>query len=135
MIADKDWKKKLGLLDDLAMGYEVAVIPMYEKDYLAEFYDFYRIRNRSGKLVPSELGFEGSLREVSGEYRWEEIAVRAKAYFGLPVRIMGFEDGAPSDLREALGGRRGLSPFFFVFDMMFCEYEGFTLCYMSGTNN
>ena len=135
MIADKDWKDKLRLLDDLAMVYEVAVIPLYEKDYLTEFYDFYRIRNRSWKLVPSELGFEDSLREVSGEYRWEEIAEKAKAYFGLPVRIMGFEDGAPSDLREALGGRRGLSPFFFVFDMMFCEYEGFTLCYMSGTNN
>ncbi len=135
MIADKDWKEKLGLLDDLSMGYEVAVIPLYEEDYLAEFYDFYRIRNRDGRLVPSELGFEDSLREVSGEYRWEEIAEKAKAYFGLPMRIMGFEDGAPSDLREALGGRRGLSPFFFVFDMMFCEYEGFTLCYMSGTNN
>ena len=135
MIADKDWKDKLRLLDDLAMVYEVAVIPLYEKDYLTEFYDFYRIRNRSGKLVPSELGFEDSLREVSGEYRWEEIAEMAKELYGLPKRIMGFENGAPSDLREALGGRRGLSPFFFVFDMMFCEYEGFTLCYMSGTNN
>ena len=135
MIADKDWKDKLRLLDDLAMVYEVAVIPLYEKDYLTEFYDFYRIRNRSWKLVPSELGFEDSLREVSGEYRWEEIAEMAKELYGLPKRIMGLEDGAPSDLREALGGRRGLSPFFFVFDMMFCEYEGFTLCYMSGTNN
>ena len=135
MIADKDWKDKLRLLDDLAMVYEVAVIPLYEQDYLTEFYDFYRIRNRSWKLVPSELGFEDSLREVSGEYRWEEIAEMAKELYGLPKRIMGLEDGAPSDLREALGGRRGLSPFFFVFDMMFCEYDGFTLCFISGTNN
>ena len=44
-------------------------------------------------------------------------------------------DGATADLCEALGGRRGLSPFFFVFDMMFCEYPECTLCFMSGTNN
>ena len=46
MFADKDWKAKLKLLKDLAMRYEVAVKPLYEKDYLKEFYDFYEIRNR-----------------------------------------------------------------------------------------
>ena len=29
MIADKDWKAKLKLLDDLSMRYEVAVKPLY----------------------------------------------------------------------------------------------------------
>lgn len=133
MIADREWNEKLGVLDDLAMGYEVAVIPFYEKDYLPEFYDWYRIKDRKAKLVPSEDGFEETLRDVSGEYRWEAIAEKAKDFFGLPCRVMLFDDDAR--LRDELGGPRGLSPFFFVFGMMFCEYEGFTLCYMSGSNN
>ena len=86
------------------------------------------------RLVPADCDFDEALRNVSGEYRWEAIAEAAKRLFGLPDRIMVF-DGATADLREALGGRRGLSPFFFVFDMMFCEYPECTLCFMSGTNN
>ena len=38
-------------------------------------------------------------------------------------------------LREELEGPDGLSPFFFVFDLMFCEYGEYTLCFISGSNN
>ena len=133
MIPDNLWYEKLQQLDDLAMGYEVAVIPLFEEDYLNEFYDFYKIRTRKSKLIPSEEGFEASLKTVSGEYRWESIAEMAKNLYGLPTRVMFLEDNPK--LRDELGGRRGLSPFFFVFDMMFCEYGDFTLCFMSGSNN
>ena len=133
MIIDESWKEKLDQLDDLAMTYEVAVIPFYEEDYLKEFYDFYELKNRKPKLIPSEEDFDESLRAVSGEYRWEEIAEKTKSFFGLPSRVMMFDDEA--EIREDLGGPWGLSTFFFVFGMMFCEFEGFTLCYMSGSNN
>ena len=39
MVADKEWKAKLKLLNDLAMQNEVGIKPLYEKDYLKEFYD------------------------------------------------------------------------------------------------
>lgn len=126
---------KVNQLNETAMAYETAVTPFFEEDYLKEFYDFYEIRNRELLLIPSEEDFDGSLRNVSGGYRWEAIAAKTKSLFGLPFRIRVFDDEECEDLREELGGCEGLSPFFFVFDMMFCEYEGFTLCFMSGTNN
>ena len=125
--------EKVDMIYDLAMGYEVAVIPLFEEDYLEEFLNFYEIRNRNVKLIPKEDSIEEALRNVSGEYRWEAIAEKAKSLFGLPNRILAFEDDA--ELREELEGPDGLAPFFFVFGMMFCEYEGYTLCYMSGSNN
>ena len=127
---------KVQELHELAMKYEVAVVPFFEKDYLKEFCDFYRIRNREAKLIPSEENFDGSLRDLSGEYRWEEIAKKAMDLFGLPERIMVFDMNDSFDrLRDELGGRRGLSGFFFVFDVMFCEYDGYTLCFICGSNN
>ena len=133
MVADKDWKAKLKLLNNLAMRYEVAVKPLYEKDYLKEFYEFYEIRNRKAKLVPAEEGFEETLKKVSGEYRWEAIAEKTKCLFGLPLRVTVFDNDAK--LRGELEGPGGLSPFFFVFDLMFCEYGEYTLCFISGSNN
>ena len=122
-------------LDELAMLYEVSVMPLFEKDYLKEFYDFYRIRNRKAKLIPSEEDLDGSLRDLSGEYRWKEIAEKTKSLFGLPERIMVFSIDDLEHLKDELGGRRGCSGFFFVFDVMFCEYDGYTLCFICGTNN
>ena len=135
MIGDDNWFETLRPLEELAMGYEVAVFPLFAQDYLQEFYDWFRIRDRDrrAKLIPSEEGFEASLKAVSGEYRWEAIAEMAKRLYGLPSRVMVFDDDRR--LRDALGGPRGLSSFFFVFDMMFCEYGDFTLCFLSGTNN
>ena len=133
MIADKDWKANLKLLNDLAMQYEVGVKLLYEKNYLKEFYDFYEIRNRKAKLVPAEEGFEETLKNVSGEYRWEAIAEKTKSLFGLPLRVTVFDD--ITKLRDEMEGPEGLAPFFFVFDMMFCEYGEYTLCFISGSNN
>ena len=133
MIADKDWKAKLKLLDDLAMRYEVAVKPLYEEDYLKEFYDFYEIKNRKAKLVTVEEGFEETLKNVSGEDSCEAVAEKTKSLFGLPVRVTVFDNNVK--LREELEGPDGLSPFFFVFDLMFCEYGQYTLCFISGSNN
>ena len=133
MIADKDWKANLKLLNDFTMQYEVGVKLLYEKNYLKEFYDFYEIRNRKAKLVPAEEGFEETLKNVSGEYRWEAIAEKTKSLFGLPLRVTVFDDD--TKLKEELEGPDGLAPFFFVFDMMFCEYVEFTLCFISGSNN
>ena len=133
MIDKKSVFEKVKMIRDLAMEYEVAVIPLFEEDYRKEFYDFYRIKNRNPKLILSEESFDEALRSVSGEYRWESIAEKAKSLFGLPARVTVFDDD--EELREELGGLRGLSPFFFVFDMMFCEYGDYTLCFMSGSNN
>ena len=133
MIADKHWNAKLKLLDDLAMRYEVAVKPLYEEDYLKEFYDFYEIRNRKAKLVPAEEGFEETLKNVSGEYRWEAIAEKTTSLCGSPLRVTVFDDD--TKLKKELEGPDGLGPFFFVFDMMFCEYGEYTLCFISGSNN
>ena len=133
MVADKEWKAKLKLLNDLAMQNEVGIKPLYEKDYLKEFYDFYEIKNRKAKLVPAEEGFEETLKNVSGEYRWEAIAEKTKSLFGLPLRVTVFDDDIK--LKEELEGPDGLGPFFFVFDMMFCEYGEYTLCFISGSNN
>ena len=134
--ADKDQLfNKAEELDKLAMLYEVSVSPFFEKDYLTEFYDFYRIRNRKAKLIPSEKDLDGSLRDLSGEYRWKEIAEKTKSLFGLPERIMVFSIDDLEHLKDELGGRRGCSGFFFVFDVMFCEYDGYTLCFICGTNN
>lgn len=133
MIAGKDWKAKLKLLDELAMRYEVAVKPLYKEDYLKEFYDFYEIKNRNAKLVPAEEGFEETLKNVSGEDSCEAVAEKTKSLFGLPVRVTVFDNNVK--LREELEGPDGLSPFFFVFDLMFCEYGEYTLCFISGSNN
>ena len=133
MVGDKDWLEQLYALDDLAMGYEVAVIHLLEDDYLSEFYDLFEVRGREARLVPSDEGFEQTLRAVCGERRWEVIAQRTEGLYGLPSRVMVFDDVA--GLKDELEGPDGLAPFFFVFDLMFCEYEGFALCFMSGTNN
>ena len=133
MISKDELFEKVDMIYDLAMEYEVAVIPLFEENYLEEFLSFYEIKTRDLKLIPEEESFDEALRSVSGEYRWEAIAEKAKSLFGLPKRIMVFEDDAK--LKDEMEGPDGLAPFFFVFGMMFCEYEDYTLCYMSGTNN
>ena len=133
MIDKNEILEKVNILDDLAMKYEVAVIPLFEEDYLKEFLDFYEIKNLDLKLVPSEDDLDEALKNLSGEYRWEEIAEKTKSLFGVPDRIMVLEDDR--SLKEELEGPDGLAPFFFVFDLMFCEYEEYTMCFLCGTNN
>lgn len=133
MIGDNAWYNEFDRLDDLAMGYEVAAIPLFESDYLREFYDLYEIVNRKARLTCAEESFEQVLLDVSGAGRWEAVAQKTRELYGPPKRVMVFDDVV--QLREELEGPSGLAPFFFVFDLMFCEYDGFALCFMSGTNN
>ena len=133
MHPDSGWYEKMRSLNEFAMEYETAAVSFFEKDYLKEFYDFYEIRNRKAGLIPSPCGFEESLKELSGEDCWKPIAEKTESLFGIPERVRIFDNDR--ELREELEGPDGLSPFFFVFDLMFCEYENYTLCFISGSNN
>ena len=133
MLNDKTITDKVGILDELAMAFEVSVIAFPAEDYMREFCDFYEIKNRDLKLIPSPNPFREALRELAGDDVWRPIAEQAESLFGAPKCVKVFEDDKA--LRDELEGPDGLAPFFFVFDLMFCEYEGFTLCYISGTNN
>ena len=133
MTLDRNLSDRLSVLNELAMVYETGVNLFSEKDYLNEFYDFYEIRNRKEKLIPSPCGFEETLKDVSGDDCWKPIADKTKSLFGIPRRVMVFEN--VRNLQEELGGLDGLSPFYSVFDLMFCEFGDYTLCFISGSNN
>lgn len=120
-------------LGDLAMEYEVAVIPFSSGDYLEEFYRFYKVFNRDHKLVPASDSYYEELKELKTYDGWREIIGQTKTFFGIPNCIKVFEDAAA--LTEELEGPLGLAPLFFVDDLLFCEYDDLTLCFISGTNN
>ena len=133
MPRDLETERKAQLLNNLAMVYETAVILLPAEGYLEEFLEVFEIKNRDLKLIPAPDGFAESLREVSGDDVWRPIAEKTERLFGLPKRVTVFEDSRT--LREELEGTDGLGPFFFIFDLMFCEYEDFCLCFISGSNN
>jgi hypothetical protein len=133
MKVDQNLSDRISDLNKLAMVYETGVSLFSGKDYLTEFYNFYEIINRKEKLLPSPCGFEETLKDVSGDDCWKIIADQTKSLFGSPRRVMVFED--VRNLQDELGGPDGLSPFYSVFDLMFCEYEHYTLCFISGSNN
>ncbi len=135
MEAEQAVKEKVRQLGRLTMKYETSVNLFPAENYLDAFYDYYEIRGRSHRLVPSPDSFRDALREVSGYDVWEPIAEETESLFGTSSRVMIFDDDALSALKEELNGPDGLAPFFFVFDLMFCEYEEFTLCFLSGSNN
>ncbi len=112
MNREQHWDERFDLLDDFSMGYETSVVPMFSDNYLQEFYDFYRVRNRQPKLIPSEEDFWETLKEVSGDDCWKLIAEKTELLFGGPARVTVFDDD--TELREEMGGRRGFAPFFFV---------------------
>jgi hypothetical protein len=133
MHTDPSVEKRAAQLDRLAMRYETSVLALPSNDYLGAFYDFFEIKSREQACVPVREGFHGALREVSGSDVWQPIAEETERLFGLPVRVTALAD--LDSLRDEMDGPEGLGPFFFLFDLMFCEYEGFTLCFLSGTNN
>ena len=133
MAAARRWDERFDRLNQLALVYEVSVTPFFEADYLAEFYDFYRVKDRHPRLIPAEGDFRQSLKDLCGERGWEAIAAETEGLFGPPKRVMVFDDA--EKLRQSLGGPRGCVGWFFVFDLMFCEFGDFTLCYICGTNN
>ena len=128
-----DLSSKIQLLNTLSMQYETAVIDFPADGYPNAFFDYFEIKDRDLKLIPSELGFHETLKEVSGYDVWQLIADLTEEFFGEPKRVTVFEDD--KSLRDELEGPEGLAPFFFIFDLMFCEYDDFTLCFISGSNN
>lgn len=133
-IDNKDLINKADELDGLAMVYETAVIDFSPDNYLQEFYDLYRIRNRNHKLIPSPDGFEEEMATCCGANRSGPILEKTVELFGVPKRVMIFEDEKRIVDQLEMGGR-GFGPFFFIFYVMFCEYEEITLCFISGSNN
>ena len=130
----KRWDNRWSELDTFAMAEEIAAVPFTETDYLNAFYDFYEIcRSRDQKLVLYEGGLYEGLADLAGPESGSKVAAEAERLFGLPLRVLFFEDF--SKIQDELEGPEGLAPFFFVFDIMFCEYEDFTLCFICGTNN
>ena len=133
MIIDQEMLYKVQMLDELAMEYETSVEVFAAENYLEDFYDFYEIRKSFPKLIPSPDSFHETLRQLSGDDVWQPIADRTESLFGVPRRVTIFEDDTA--LRREIEGPDGLAPFFFVFGLIFCEYDGFTLCFISGSNN
>lgn len=125
--------EKLSRLNELSMKYETSVTAFTSENYLIEFCDFFEVKNKGLKLVPSPYGFKEALKELSGYDVWQPIAETTESLFGLPERVTVFDDD--SKLIEELEGADGLAPFYIVFDLMFCEFDGFSLCFISGTNN
>ena len=125
---------KKAILDDFAMVYETAVVYLEAEAYLEEFCNCYFIKNRDLKLIPSCKDFYESIKELSGDDCGELIAKKAESLFGLPKRIMMLEDET-AFIEELEACSDGWGPFYIVFDLLFCEYENFTLCFISGTNN
>lgn len=133
MFIDKIISEKVEKLNETTMKYETAVQAFGAENYLNEFYDFYEIKTRKHRLIPSPGSFDETLKEVSGDDVWRPIADETEKLLKKPESVMVFEDNKA--LIDELEGADGLAPFFFVFDIMFCEYEGFALCFISGTNN
>ena len=125
---------KANILHDFAMAYETAVVYLDEEDYLEELCYIYYIKNRDLHLIPSPEDFYTSLKEVSGEDCGGLIAEKAESLFGLPKRVMILEEEKQL-ISELEACEDGWGAFYIVFGLLFCEYEGFTLCFISGTNN
>ena len=124
---------KIEILNALTMKDEVSVQAFSADGYLQEFYDFYEINNRDQQLTAFDGTFGDAMREVFGDAVSITIAEQTRYLFGEPKCVKVFSD--VGDVVGELEGEDGLAPFYIVFDLMFCEYDGFTLCFISGTNN
>lgn len=140
MVGENEMKAisgKAAELDVFCMVYEVAAQVFFGGGYLEGFYDFYEIKSRELRLITSPFSFEDTLKEVCSDDVWRHIYEKTVSLFGRPDRVAVFEDDGQRSGRliSELEGPDGLAPFFFVFDIMFCEYDGFALCFISGSNN
>lgn len=127
--------EKTKRLNELAMRYETAVLDFPKEGYLDAFYRFYEMKDRSRELAPSELCFLETLQETVGTDSAGPVAAETERLFGMPKRVLVFEDPKPvAEELEGEGGQ-GPGPFFFIFDLMFCEFKDCTLCFISGSNN
>lgn len=124
---------KIEILNALTMKDEVSVRAFSADGWLQEFYDFYGINKRDQQPTAFDGTFGDAMREVFGDAVSITVAEQTRYLFGEPKCVMIFDD--PAAVIGELEGEEGLAPFYIVFDLMFCEYDGFTLCFMSGTNN
>lgn len=132
MSIDDIIRSKVGILDGIAMKYEVSAQAFCADNYAEEFFGFYELKDRDHRIVPSPLSFNEALRELCGG-AWQPIAEKAAELFGEPSGITVFDD--PGAVIKELEDPEGLALFFYVFDIMFCRYDGFVLCFISGSNN
>ena len=132
---EREWDPRWSELNAFAMEREISVTPFTDPDWLEAFYDFFEIRKKNRRFAPVPTGTDlyGGMTDLAGEEAGRAVAAETERLFGLPLRLTRFEDA--QELMDELSGPRGLAPFFFVFDALFCEYEGFTLCFLCGTNN
>ena len=127
-------KVKAFLLDDLAMEYETAVFYLDKDDYLEQFFDLNFTVDRICSLTVYDGELEEAFSDLCGEDAGKLIAEKTESYFGIPKRILFFDDTAKvTDELEASSDGWGV--FYIVSDAMFLEYDGFALCFVSGTNN
>ena len=127
-------KVKAFLLDDLAMEYETAVFYLDKDDYLEQFYELNFAVDRTCSLTVYDGSLQDAFADLCGEDAGKLIAEKTESYFGIPKKILFFDDTAKvTDELEAASDGWGV--FYIVFDAMFLEYEGFALCFVSGTNN
>lgn len=124
---------KIEILNALTMKDEVSVQAFSADGYLQEFYDFYEINKRDQQLTAFDGTFGDAMREVFGDAVYITIADQTRYLFGEPKCVMIFDD--PAAVIGEMEGEEDLAPFYIVFDLMFCVYDGFTLCFISGTNN
>ena len=134
MLTDQNILDKAGILDDFAVDYDIAVLALPAEDCLQEFLDFYELKAPDAKLVPSELDLRETIEDMGHYDSWQLVADKAEALFGLPERISVLEDEDPV-LRSLETSEGGVGPFYVMFCLAFCEYEGFTLCFMAGSND
>ena len=119
-------------LNDFTMKYEAAVIPFSADGYLEEFFDFYKMKRRDHGVTRFSRSLEKTLKSYGGDDCAGPITREIKKTFGLPLDVKVFVNSTYS-LHEFEDGDN-LTPFFFVFDIVFCEYENFTLCLIFGSN-
>ena len=127
-------RDKVRLLDDFAMESSCAVMPFSKEHYLEEFLKFYEIKGRKHKLKLSQDSLYKNLEEMCAYGKGRPVAEKTEEMFGLPLNIYEFEDEkAITEQMEGMNG--GCSGFYFVFYVIFCEYEDFVLCFFSGSND
>ncbi|MCR4951466.1 MAG: hypothetical protein K6A40_09115 [Solobacterium sp.] len=130
----EEYNHKIEELEKAALNREITFCQFSKENWLEEFRSFFRIREKM-KTVPedSEFSYEERMNAFTGEVDTALIMSLADELFGRPSALYQIHDD--SKLKEWLGGRRGGSGFYIVFDLFFAVYDTCTVCWISGTNN
>ena len=130
----EEYNKKMDELEKAALNREITLYSFSKENWLEEFRSFFRIKEKM-KTIPedSEFSYEERMNAFTGEKDTDLIMSLADELFGKPSALYQIHDD--SRLREWLGGTRGGSGFYFVFDLFFAVYDTCTVCWINGTNN